>query len=101
MGMEWVFMTLSMGCAVFLVQILIEYNRQSNDLRPQAQRIETEMKAENAEQGRYLKMSEDLKAHIVQLDMELAQLEAKRAELEKLIQSRQAEDGKPSKPAGS
>ena len=93
MGMEWAFMALSAACAIFLVQILIEYNKQLNDLRPQVQRIEREMKGQNEERDTHLKMSEDLKAHIAQLEMELSQLEPKRAEFEKILQSRLGEDG--------
>ncbi|OGG55903.1 MAG: hypothetical protein A3F84_23625 [Candidatus Handelsmanbacteria bacterium RIFCSPLOWO2_12_FULL_64_10] len=99
--MEWGFMVLSAACAVFLVQILLEYNRQSSDLRPQLQRIEAEMKGQHEERDGYLKMSEDLKAHIAQLDTEISQLEAKRAELEGAIRSRQDEDGKTPKRAVS
>ncbi len=97
MGMEWAFMALSAACAVFFVQILIEYNRQSNDLRPQIKRIEKEMKGEMEERDRYIKMTEDLKAHIAQLDMEISQLEPKKTEFERIIQSRQTEDGMSSK----
>jgi septal ring factor EnvC (AmiA/AmiB activator) len=99
--MEWGFMVLSAACAVFLVQILLEYNRQSSELRPEVQRIEAEMKGEREERDRYLKTSEDLKAHIAQLDTELSQLEAKRAELERAIRSRQDEDGETPKRAVS
>lgn len=90
--MEWGFVVLSAACAVFLAQILLEYNRVSSELRPEVQRIEAEVKGEGEEGDRYLKMSEDLKAHIAQLDTELTQLEAKRAELERAIRSRQEED---------
>jgi septal ring factor EnvC (AmiA/AmiB activator) len=93
MGMEWAFMALSGACLVFLVQILLEYNRQLNDLRPQVKRIEQEMKGENEERDRHVQMSEELKAHIAQLELELAQLEPKRTEFEKILQSRQAEGG--------
>lgn len=94
MGIEWGFMALSAACVVFLVQILVEYNRQSNELRPQVRRIEAEMKGQHEERDRYLKMSEDLKAHVAQLDTELSQLELRRDELQKVIQARQDEDGR-------
>ena len=99
--MEWGFMVLAVACAVFLVQILMDYNRQSNDLRPQIYRVENEVKGQGEEQEKHLKMSDDLRVRIAQISGEVAEMEARRTEMEKNLRARQAEDGEKPKHASS
>ena len=84
-------MIISAACAVFLIQILVEHQRQSKDLQMQVERLEQKTKGQSEEWEKHLRVSGDLMTQISQLDAEVAELEAKRVEKEKILQARQGE----------
>ena len=37
--MDWLFAILTLGCLVFIIQILVDYSRQAAEIRPQLRAV--------------------------------------------------------------
>jgi septal ring factor EnvC (AmiA/AmiB activator) len=74
-SMDWIFIVLTLGCVFFVLQILLEYNRHAEQIRPQIQQIE---KVE--------RLMEEAESEGAALDAELQKLEKKHKDLEAALE---------------
>jgi chromosome segregation ATPase len=91
--MDLCFAILTLACAVFGVQIFMQYTRQTQALRPRIRHLEEETKGQVSEKEKYLKMADETRARIAGLDAQIQELEGERLRHEKALQARLSEDG--------
>ena len=82
LSLDLLLMVLTLGCVVFTLQTLIEYNKQSSVIRPKLRDV-ARIKGQLEEEIEKVKRTMDESDKDYQkLNTELAELEAKHAELE-------------------
>ena len=82
LSLDLLLMVLTLGCVVLTLQTLIEYNKQSSVIRPKLRDV-ARIKGQHQEEIEKVKRTMDESDKDYQkLNTELAELEAKHAELE-------------------
>ena len=84
-SIDWVFGALTLACVYFLLQILLEYNKQKAQIRPQLTQL-AEIRSRHAEEFEKVEAStEEATAEQEELDSQVAKLEAQQSELEEAL----------------
>lgn len=82
LSLDLVLMVLTLGCIVFTLQTLIDYNKQSSVIRPKLRDV-GRIKARHEEEIEKVKQTmDDTEKDDKKFDEEAVELEAKQAELE-------------------
>jgi septal ring factor EnvC (AmiA/AmiB activator) len=85
-SMDWIFIVLTLGCVFFVLQILLEYNRHAEQIRPQIQQIEDMRSRHGEEIEKVERLMEEAESEGAALDAELQKLEKKHKDLEAALE---------------
>ena len=92
-SVDWIFLVVTLGCAIFLFQILFDYNRQASLIRPQLREAAEIHARHSAEIEKVERLIEEAQKEGVGLDTQIAELDEKHQKLEKTIERLSAEQG--------
>ncbi len=79
---DWIFIVMSLGCVFFLLQILLDYNRNREQIRQELQQIEEIRSRHDEEIKKVERLIEEATSEGALLDSELEKLDKKHKELE-------------------
>lgn len=91
--LNWIFIAVTMGCVIFFLQILVDYNRQAGQIRPQIRRANEIQERHNEEIQRVQRLVEETEQEGAKLSEELAGLQERHQELEEVLKELQEPDG--------
>jgi hypothetical protein len=83
-SMDWIFAILTLGCLVFIIQILVDYTKQAGDIRPQLRTVSQIQERHNMEIEKVQKLIKTAEAEGAKLDARIADLERRHDELEEV-----------------
>ena len=81
-SMDWIFIVLTVGCVFFVLQMLLEYNRNAEQIGPQIQQIENMRSRHSEEIEKVERLMEEAESEGASLDAELQKLEKKHKDLD-------------------
>lgn len=94
-SMDWIFAILTLGCLIFIIQILLDYSKQAGDIRPQV-RAATNIQERNSQEiEKVEKLIKNAEEEGSKLDARIAELEHRHDELEeayKALEKKEEED---------
>ena len=79
---DWIFIVMSLGCVFFLLQILLDYNRNREQIRQELQQLEEIRSRHDEEIKKVERLIEEATSEGALLDSELEKLDKKHKELE-------------------
>ena len=79
---DWIFIVMSLGCVFFLLQILLDYNRNREQIRQELQQIKEIRSRHDEEIKKVERLIEEATSEGALLDSELEKLDKKHKELE-------------------
>ncbi len=82
LSLDLVLMVLTLGCIVFTLQTLIDYNKQASVIRPKLREVARIKDSHEGEIEKVKRTMDESDKDCEKFDVELAELEAKHAELE-------------------
>ncbi len=94
-SVDWIFLTITLGCAIFLFQILFDYNRQASLIRPQLREAAEIHARHSAEIEKVERLIEEAHKEGSGLDVQITELDEKHQKLEKTLERLAAEKDEP------
>ncbi len=91
-SLDWIFMVLTLACVIFLFQILVEYNRQAGQLRPQLRQVAEIRQRHEQEMERVARLTEEAEEDGAELDKQVLELDARAQLLEAELNGLQAQE---------
>lgn len=94
-SIDWIFGILTLGCLVFIIQILVDYSRQAGEIRPQVRSVAQIQDRHTREIEKVEKQIQEAREESEQLDARIADLERRHDELEtvyKQLQEQQEDE---------
>jgi septal ring factor EnvC (AmiA/AmiB activator) len=79
---DWIFIVMSLGCVFFLLQMLLDYNRNREQIQPQMHQIEEIRSRHDEERLKVQRLIEEANSEGAVVDGELEKLDKKHKELE-------------------
>ena len=81
-SMDHIFIAVTLGCVLFFLQILMDYNRQASKIRPQIRHVEAIQARHTEELEKVERMIRETEQEQSTLNTELERMEQKITELE-------------------
>ena len=85
-SVDWIFLVISLGCAIFLFQILFDYNRQASSIRPQLREAAEIHARHSGEIEKVERLIEEAQKEGAGLDGQIAELDEKHQKLEQALE---------------
>ena len=94
LSLDWIFIALTLSSVVFLLQILVDYNRQASVLRPQLRHVDQILRRHAEEMEKVEALLEEAQMEAGELDKPLSTLESRNEELESTLKALEKESEK-------
>ena len=89
---DWIFGIITLGCLIFIFQIMMDYSRQANVIRPQLRAVDQIQQRHSDELEKVEKLIKTSEGEDAKLDKRVAELEGKHDELEEMLKGLQTEE---------
>ena len=86
-SIDWIFGILTLGCLVFIIQIMMDYSKQAAQIRPQLRSVSQIQERHGQEIEKVEKLIKTGQEEAQKLDGRIADLERRHDELEETLKS--------------